>query len=173
MVARLVAVALLLAGVPLRAEDYLDREQFLALAFPGAAAEQRTLWIDGEMRQRAQQALGVAPANLRVRYWAAGGRSAWILEEIGKEQPITFGIVVSERRIAELRVMAFRESRGGEIRHSFFTAQYAGAGLDRQGELDHAIDGITGATLSVRATNRAARLALWLDAQAESAVATR
>jgi hypothetical protein len=172
MAARLAAV-LLLAAAAAHAEDYLDREQFLAQAFAGTVPEQKTLWIDGAMRQRAQQVLGVAPANLRVRYWAAGGRSAWILEEIGKEQPITFGIVVEQRHIAALSVMAFRESRGGEIRHAFFTTQYTGAGLDGAGELDRSVDGITGATLSVRATSRAARLALWLDAQAESAVATR
>lgn len=173
MNARLAVAVLLLAATAARAEDYLDREQFLALAFPGTVAEQRTLWIDGAMRERAQQTLGIAPANLRVRYWAAGERSAWILEEVGKEQPITFGVVVSRHRIEELRVMAFRESRGWEIRHPFFTNQYTGVGLGGDGALDRSIDGITGATLSVRATSRVARLALWLDAQAEAAVAAR
>jgi hypothetical protein len=174
MPARLACTALLLlAAAVLRAEDYLDRAQFLALAFPAQQPEQRTLWVDATLRQRTQDALGFAPPGLRVRYWSAAGRTAWILDEIGKERPITFGIVVEQQRIVAVRVMAFRESRGGEIRYPFFSEQYAGAALGADGALDRPIDGITGATLSVRASGRAARLALWLDAQAETGVATR
>jgi hypothetical protein len=69
--------------------------------------------------------------------------------------------------------MAFRESRGWEIRHEFFTRQFAGVGLDESGRLDRPIDGITGATLSANATDRAARLALWLARQADTRAATR
>lgn len=145
------------------AEDYLGRDEFLALAFPAGVPAQKTLWLTDAARQRAGQSIGLVPASLRVRYWSAAERSAWILEEIGKEQPITLGFVVAAGRIEELRVLAFRESRGGEIRHAFFTNQYRGVGLDERGRLDQSIDGITGATLSVRAVDRAARLALWLD----------
>ena len=67
--------------------------------------------------------------------------------------------------------MAFRESRGWEIRHDFFTAQYRGLGLAADGALSREVDGITGATLSVRAVNRAARLALWLAARQEAGLA--
>ena len=37
--------------------------------------------------------------------------------------------------------------------------------LADDGYLSGSVDGITGATLSVRATEKVARLALWLDAQ--------
>ena len=52
--------------------------------------------------------------------------------------------------------------------------RYGEAGAEKPGLVDGAgvlrdlsghIDGITGATLSVRAVDRVARLALWLDAQ--------
>jgi len=169
-----VLAVLLLVGVgAARAEDYLSREGFLSMAFAGAAPEQQTLWLTGAMRERAQERLGLAPASLRVRYWRLGERTAWILEEIGKEQPITLGVVVRARHIEELRVLAFRESRGGEIRYPFFTDQFRGVGLAERGRLDRGIDGITGATLSVRAVDRAARLALWLDREAASDVAAR
>ena len=168
------ALLVLVAGTSnARAEDFLGREDFLALAFSGVTPEQKTLWLDAALRDRATAALGFAPPTLRVRYWAGGGRTAWILDEIGKEQPITFGVVVEGHRISAVHVMAFRESRGGEIRYPFFNGQYIGAGLAADGALDRPIDGITGATLSVRATGRAARLALWLDNQAESGVAAR
>ncbi len=155
------------------AEEYLDRDQLLALAFPGGAAEQQTLWLNDALREKARAEVGLAPGTLRVRYWQSGARTAWILEEIGKEQPITLGIVVEAGHIADLRVMAFRESRGWEIRHDFFTRQFAGVGLDAGGKLDHPVDGITGATLSVNATDRAARLALWLARQADTRAAAR
>jgi hypothetical protein len=50
------------------------------------------------------------------------------------------------------------------VRHAFFTRQFDQAQLEN-GKLDRSIDGITGATLSVEALQRAARLALWLDQQ--------
>jgi hypothetical protein len=169
----LLLVVLLFAAGPGVAEDYLDREQFLGLAFHDAQPVARTLWLTAELKQEAERTLGMAPRALRVRYWAAGERTAWILDEIGKEQPITIGVVVERHRIEQLRVMAFRESRGWEIRHSFFTGQYRGIGLAGDGTLSRAVDGITGATLSVRAVNRAARLALWLDTRAEPGLASR
>ena len=172
--ALLVAIAFAVSfALPLgvRAEEYLKREELLALAFPGTSPAQQTLWLNDALRQRAQAEVGLAPSTLRVRYWQSGARTAWILEEIGKEQPITLGIVVEAGHIADLRVMAFRESRGWEIRHDFFTRQFAGVGLGDGGRLDHDIDGITGATLSVNATDRAARLALWLARQADTRAA--
>lgn len=155
------------------AEEYLGREQFLALAFPQAEPVMQMVWLTAAMKQDAERALGAAPAALRVRYWAAGDRRAWILDEIGKEQPITIGVVVERGRIERVSILAFRESRGWEIRHGFFTDQYRAIALDARGALSREVDGITGATLSVRAVNRAARLALWLDAQAEAALAAR
>jgi uncharacterized protein with FMN-binding domain len=102
-----------------------------------------------------------------MRYWTRDHRSAWILEEIGKEQPITTGIVVQGGRIERIKVLIFRESPGWEVRHDFFTEQFKAAGLTEKHGLDRHIDGISGATLSVRALTRLARLALFLDHQIE------
>jgi hypothetical protein len=46
------------------------------------------------------------------------------------------------------------------VRHDFFTREFDSAALDGGGELDRGIDGISGATLSVRAVTRLARVAL-------------
>ena len=102
---------------------------------------------------------------MRVHYWAQGQRSAWILEEIGKEQPITMGIVVKAGRVEQMRVLIYRESRGDEVRQPFFLDQFKGAALQDDDELDRAIDGVSGATLSTRALTKLARLALFLDRQ--------
>ena len=103
-----------------------------------------------------------------------GERSAWILEEVGKVEPITLGVVVARGRIEAMKVLAYRESRGFEIRFPFFMDQYRGAQVDANTRLDRKIDGISGATLSVRAATRLARLALVLDREVEqSGVATQ
>ena len=87
----------------------------------------------------------------------------WVLDEIGKELPITTGIIVNNGAIERVRVLVFRESRGWEVRHDFFTNQFKGAGMTKDGRLDRQIDGISGATLSVRAVEKLARVALLLD----------
>ena len=62
-------------------------------------------------------------------------------------------------------MLVYRESRGDEVRYPRFTGQFTGAGLNSRQELDRGIDVISGATLSVNALTRLARLALYLDGQ--------
>jgi hypothetical protein len=100
---------------------------------------------------------------MRVRYWQEQTQTVWIMDEIGKELPITTGIVVSNGAIDRVRVLVFRESRGWEVRHDFFTNQFKGASMQEDGRLNRQIDGISGATLSVRAVEKLARVALLLD----------
>jgi len=161
------AAILLMAAFSAVGEEYLGREAFLSQAFGDQQPGMHTLWLTEETRTAAKAALGWAPAALRLRYWQAGERTAWILEDIGKDKPITLGIVVLAARIERVEVLAFRESRGWEIRYPFFTSQFAGLTLAADGYLSKSVDGITGATLSVRAVERVARLALWLDAQVQ------
>jgi hypothetical protein len=149
-------------------DEYLTREEFLGLAFGDKQPQMQTLWLTDETRAAAKEAVGWVPAALRLRYWQEGGSTAWILEEIGKDKPITLGVAVSGQRVERVDVLAFRESRGWEIRYPFFTNQFNGLTLAPDGYLSQHIDGITGATLSVRAVERMTRLALWLDAQVQS-----
>ncbi len=147
---------------------YQRPQDFIREAFHGDPPPPKVLWITRALRGPIQEILGHAPDSRRVRYWARDGRSVWILEEIGKEQPITTGIVVQGGHIERIKVLVFRESRGWEVRHGFFTDQFRAAGLTDTLRLDRPIDGISGATLSVRALIRLARLALFLDQQTEA-----
>jgi hypothetical protein len=161
----LITLYLLLTGpAALAAGTYQSAEDFLDQTFAGDLPEAEIVWLTGDRKQAVEEILGHRYATLRIRYWRRAERSAWILEEIGKEQPITVGVVVNDRQIENIRVLVFRESRGWEIRHSFFTDQFRSARLDEQRRLDRPIDGISGATLSVRAMTKLARLALYLDA---------
>lgn len=148
-------------------EEYLSREDFLALAFSEAEYSMEKLWLTESLLKAAKAELGQAPRGLRQRYWRHDSRTAWILEDIGKEKPITLGVVVEGFRIERVEVLAFRESRGWEIRYPFFTQQFPGVSLGDDGYLSKHVDGITGATLSVRAVERMSRMALWLDQQVQ------
>lgn len=164
----LLGAAFLSVGAAALAEEYQSPQAFLDESFAGRPPPAQVLWLTGARREAATQILGHSPRALRLHYWARGTRSAWILEEIGKERPITAGFVVDHGHIARMKVLAFRESRGYEIRYPFFTDQFRGAGLTDDRQLDTRIDGISGATLSVRAMKRLARLALYLSRHTEA-----
>ena len=141
---------------------YQEPQEFIAEVFAGDPPEPSRLWLNADLKGKVTQVLGHEPGVLRLRYWAKAGRSAWILEEIGKERLITTGIVVNGGRIELIRILIFRESRGWEVRYPFFTDQFRDATLAGDAGLDRPIDGISGATLSVNAVTRLARLALVL-----------
>lgn len=142
---------------------YQEPDDFIRETFAGQPPTPTALWITANLREPIAEILGHPPAVMRLRYWRQGDRTAWIVEEIGKEKPITTGIVVDKGRIERVKVLVFRESRGWEVRHEFFTDQFRQVSLTEDRELDRHIDSISGATLSVHAITRLARLALFLD----------
>lgn len=158
-------LAAMLAVLPVRAaeEFYLAPERFVAEAIGDKTSKPEVLWLTKDRAAKAARILGHAPSQLRQRYWRDGGKTVWVLEEIGKEEPITAGFVVESGRVKQVKVLAYRESRGGEIRYPVFLKQYEGVGLNEDERLDRVIDGISGATLSVRAMERMTRLALYFD----------
>jgi hypothetical protein len=157
----------LLAAVPAAAVDvFLDPERFLAGTFDGGVPDPGKLWLEAPLKERIHAILGADLGSLRVKYWARGARTAWILEAIGRDRPITAGFVVEEDRIVRVAVLIYRESRGWEVRYPFFTDQFFGAHLVGDDALDRNIDGITGATLSVRAITGLSKVALLLHREA-------
>ncbi len=142
---------------------------FVVRAFGGAAPEPSVLWLTPAIKARARRILGHDPGGLRLRYWRQGAKTAWILNEIGKEEPITAGFVIENGHLREALVLDYRESRGWEIRYPYFLDQFVNARLDDTLQLDRHIDGISGATLSVRAMQNMARLALLLDREVQKA----
>jgi len=151
-------------------DEYQTPDAFITEVFAGTPPVTQALWIKADLRRQLTQVLGHNPA-LRQRYWGGDKRTVWVLDEIGKDLPITAGVVVNDGAIEEIRVLAFRESRGWEIRYPYFTRQFVNARLDDR-ELSKHIDGITGATLSVRAMKRMAQAALLLHEHAVTASST-
>lgn len=139
-------------------------DEFVTRAFHGQAPAAAALWFTPELKASAKSATGFTPDVMRLRYWRHGDRTAWILDRIGKEEPISFGVVVENDAIVAIEVLVYRESRGHEIRAPRWLAQFAGARATPRG-IDRRIDNITGATLSVRAGIDVARLALFAHRQ--------
>ncbi len=149
---------------------YLKPELFVQQAFTVVPAPS-VIWIKDELRSQVEAILQHKYKGKRVRYWRQGERSVWILEEIGKKKPITVGIVIDQQKISELKVLVFRETRGWEVRYPFFTRQFEQVFLNDEQQLSNSIDGISGATLSVRALKKLARVSLLLDRNSSEKVA--
>lgn len=164
---RLAGLLVLLAlAAPAPASDTeAASARFLGEVFAQLPAPQ-SLWLEGDLRAAVRAVLEHDYPAARLRYWRDGKRTAWVLEEIGKDLPITVGIAVDGGAIERVRVLVFRESRGWEVKSPAFTRQFDGARLEPPDALDRGIDGIAGATLSVRALHRLARVALLLHARA-------
>jgi hypothetical protein len=160
-----ILIALALPSAANATGVYQAPDDFLDEVFAGSPPEPQALWLTADLREDVAGILGHPPATMRVRYWKRGDRTAWIVEEIGKEKPITTGFVVAAGRIESVKVLVFRESRGWEVRYDFFTDQFREAGLANDGGLDRHIDSISGATMSVNALTRLARMVLYLDAR--------
>lgn len=154
-------------GVYQRPLDFIDT------VFHHQIPVAKYVWLTSENKNAVNKILGHPYQKLRIKYWQKGNLTAWILNEIGKEEPITVGILVESQsskslkspkstKIKLLKVLEYRESRGDEVRHEFFTSQFKNISLNAQGKLDQSVDGITGATLSVNALKKLSRLALFL-----------
>ena len=161
MVMRYLLLLLSLAFPAWGADQEAETSRFLGEVFTHAPAPE-ILWLTRDLQLAMRNILDHDYPAARLRFWRDGQRTAWVLEEIGKEMPITVGIVVDNGAIERVRVLVYRESRGWEVKSPAFTAQFDGARLTPKQGLDRSIDGISGATLSVRALGRLARLALLL-----------
>lgn len=141
---------------------YEAPDDFISRHFDGNPPKPLVLYPNQSLKKSIKSILGHRYAKFRIRYWLKDSRSVWILEEIGKERFITSGFVIDANRIEQVKVLIFRESRGWEVRYDSFANQFTNARLTETLELDRHIDNISGATLSVRAVTKLARLALLL-----------
>jgi hypothetical protein len=168
LVSALAAVGGLILPRYATAEDlwttYQTPAAFLAEAF-GTPPAPGVLALDAALQGQISGCFGRPYPQSQLRYWKAGGRSAWILDDIGKKgyQITTSGFVVKDRSIDFARVLIYRESRGEQIAEASWLKKLAGRKLAGTA-LDTEIDNVSGATLSVKMMQRMAATALMLDA---------
>ena len=149
---------------------YQKPDEFMNQVFNDKPPKADVLWLDKDLKKQIVEILDHKYKGLRIRYWQQDKKTVWILEEIGKEKLITTGIVINNSKIELVKILVFRESRGWEVRHDFFTDQFEHATLKHEDtpQLDKSIDNISGATLSVRAIRKLATIALLLDAKTQN-----
>ena len=168
LVYQLIIVLFLLVNQVVFAANNLTSKEFQALALKQniTQSQNKTLWLDKEIQQKINQILNHNYPKLRLRYkqYQANDhfQTVWFLDEIGKERLISFGISIINNRVDLIKVIKFRESRGGEIQMTVFSEQFNQIGLNKDSSLNKHIDGITGATMSVSAMKKITRVALML-----------
>jgi len=177
----MVILLILTSAQHLSAKIHMSKQEFLNLisaqdvSFRASDFRTKTLWLDKNTQKEIKNILNHKYPKLRLRYETSqkitqntgtdsplNHTTVWFLDEIGKERPISFAVAVKNNRIRAIRVLEFRESRGYEIKLPAFAQQFKQIGVDQNGRLDHNIDGITGATMSVRAMKKISRVALML-----------
>lgn len=160
------AILLIAAARTWSDTTYLAPDDFLRQAF-NAVPIPALLWLDNAAQTQLTAVLGHRYPQARLRYWRAENKTVWVLDEIGKDYPITAGFVIVDNHIERAQVLIYRETRGDEIHLSAFLHQFIGAQLDDKksdnNRLSKNIDGITGATMSVDAMRKMARAALVLN----------
>ena len=157
------AIAFLSTFVSAAEKVYEKPSIFMKRHF-GTLPKTQLLDLSGAQEKQLKSILGHSYPAKKIRYWQGNGKTAWILEEVGKSQPITTGIIVKAGKIAEIKVLVYRESHGWEVTRPFFTKQFVGASLNGK-TLNKKIDGIVGATLSVNALKKLSAAALYLSQQ--------
>ncbi|NQT94600.1 MAG: FMN-binding protein [Lentisphaerae bacterium] len=123
-----------------------------------------SLSVTGDVSNLCADVLGRPYPHGTIRHGDGPGKTAWVLAAKGKHGLITAGFVVADGRIKDVAVLSDRERRGRPIRTRRYLRQFSGVGLRKNNSLDSRVDGITGATISSRAVERMAVLALRLDA---------
>lgn len=146
-------------GLP---QVYQKPSDFLRSSF-GKIPPTRGISLTQSQQSRVRSILGKNYHQKVIRYWASNERCAFILEAVGKTELITTGYVIDQGKIESVKVLVYRESHGSEVARSFFTHQFRGRSLGSDNRLDQQPRNIAGATLSVRALTKMARLALYLE----------
>ncbi len=165
LVALAAGVALAFPGAADGAGSRLSREEALALAFPGATIERRTIYLDEAQLARAAELTGQPIASaLVVAYEATGaGRrvgTAYFDSHAVRTLPETLMVALdAEGKVRRVEVLAFDEPAEYLPRPAWYE-QFTGRELTPELALKRGIRGVTGASLTARATTEAVRRVL-------------
>jgi len=164
--AALVAVPVAMPS-PARARVLVTVEEALALAFPGAEIERRTVFLTEAQRARATELAGQPPATAIVHPYVARRDSevvgtAYFDTHVVRTLAETVMVAVDrEGRVGRVEVLSFDEPPDYLPREPWYR-QFDQRELDAELELRRSIRPVSGATLTARATTDAVRRALAL-----------
>ncbi len=150
---------------PAQAKVFLSRLEALELAFPECEVDRQTHYLTADQKDKAKELAGVELSSaLAYSYRATCDGSyagtAYFDSHLVRTLPETIMIVVDpEGRVVRIEVVEFSEPED-YIPMDRWYAQFYGRPLDREMKLKRGIRGVTGATLTARATTDAARRVL-------------
>ena len=161
------SIGLLLALAPwtLFARVFTTQDEALSHAFPDANITRETVFLTNEQIERVKKQKGIMLRTAMVVVYKAfrGGRkigTAYFDAHQVRTLPETVMIVIDhENRIRSIDVLEFKEPEDYLPRRKWYK-QFFGRKLDHELAIGRGIDGVTGATLTVRATIKAARRVL-------------
>lgn len=162
-------VALAAPAVPASAQVYLTESQALAIVLgEGVNVKREQKSLSESDRRELQDSSGLRFPEQSFTFFLSAKQGkvvgyAVVLDEIGKSEPITFMVGMSPGgKVTEVAVMAFRESRGWEVKEKRFLRQFRGKTVGDPIRVDQDILNYTGATLSSKALARGVKRALLL-----------
>lgn len=145
---------------------YLSLDEALSLAFPGARIERGTEFLTKEQKKAAEkladEKLSTAIVHPYVAHDAEGKvlGTAWVdVHRVRTLRETLFVVVGPDQKVVRVELLAFGEPEDYIPRASWY-GQYVGRRLDDELRLKRGIRGVTGATLTARATTSAVRRVL-------------
>lgn len=157
--APLLALLLMLGSSTARADQvyYTTRDLLADFFRHSQSVTYQKIDLTAHDRQRLTQQLGYSPARSSYTFYVARSGAhldgyAFIDEEKGEHQPITFAVKLSPAgRVERQEVVVYREPRGDEVRDAHFRQQFVGKTARDPIALNQDIVAVSGATISSRA----------------------
>jgi electron transport complex protein RnfG len=147
---------------------FLKVDEALALAFPECDIERTTVYLTKAQRKRVEELAGTQLSSGIVHPYVATRKGQFVgtafmdVHKVRTLRESLFVVVSPQGRVQRLEVLAFAEPLDYLPRGNWF-GQFKGKRLDDDLNLDRGIRGVTGATLSGRATTSAVRRSLALQ----------
>lgn len=175
----LLAVVVLTAGF-VRSEDLGPESNRRDLTFaseeatrdrifgPNRVWNDSSVLVDASARAELARKTGLhEDDSVVLLHWTPGpdGRREGVYRvarEIGKYLPFDFFVALDgQLAVKEVVVLAYRESRGGQVQRARFMSQFRGKTASSPLSLNRDVIGISGATLSAQAVARGVKKTLW------------
>jgi len=154
-----------LAAGPVSAKTFLSADEALHLAFPSCKVERRTVFLTPEQLAAARKLAGGEIKSALVNPYRAvcAGKdagTAYFDSHVVRTLPETLMVVVDPQgKVSRVEVLAFAEPED-YLPPVRWYGQFLGNGLNDELALGHRIRGVTGASLTARATTEAVRRVL-------------
>jgi hypothetical protein len=166
----LVALVALVGASPASARVLLTVDEALGLAFSGCEIERRTVYLTEPELAEARRLAGVEIPGAVVRPYRgrcpdggeAGGTAYFDTHRVRTLPETVMVVVAADGRVRRIEVLSFDEPPDYLPRAGWY-GQLVGLRLDDELALGRSIRGVTGATLTARATTEAVRRVLALD----------